>query len=50
MFVSMTAGEFRVDPHPAWDPKGRFVAFNGFVGGTRGVFVADLTALLPPAP
>lgn len=50
IFVSMKAGEFRVDPHPAWDRTGRFVAFNGFEGGTRGVFVADLTALLPPAP
>ncbi len=46
IFVSMTAGEFRVDPHPAWDRTGRYVAFNGFVGGTRGVFVADLSALL----
>jgi len=43
----MKAGEFRVDPHPAWDRSGRFVAFNGFVNDTRGVFVADLSALLP---
>jgi len=47
IFVSMKAGEFRVDPHPAWDRSGRFVAFNGFVNDTRGVFVADLSALLP---
>jgi len=46
IFVAMTAGEFRVDPHPAWDRSGRFVAFNGFVGGTRRVFVADLSALI----
>jgi len=46
IFVSMTAGEFRVDPHPAWDRTGRYVAFNGFVGGTRNVFIADLSALL----
>jgi hypothetical protein len=46
IFVSMTAGEFRVDPHPAWDRTGRFVAFNGFVNGTRNVFIADLTAVL----
>ncbi len=48
MFVSMTAGEFRVDPHPAWDRTGRFVVFNGFVGGTRNVFLADLRAVLSP--
>lgn len=45
IFVSMTAGEFRVDPHPAWDRTGRFVVFNGFVGGTRNVFIADFSAL-----
>lgn len=33
----------RVDPHPAWDPSHRMIAFNGFVGGTRRVFVADLS-------
>ncbi|MDO8542079.1 MAG: hypothetical protein Q7S40_16705 [Opitutaceae bacterium] len=47
VFVAMTAGEFRVDPHPAWDRSGRYVAFNGFVDGTRNVFVADLSTLLP---
>jgi hypothetical protein len=36
----------RVDPHPAWDRTGRYVIFNAFVGGTRRVFVADLSA--PP--
>lgn len=44
--VSMAAGELRVDPHPAWDRTGRFVTFNGFVGGTRNVFVADVSSLL----
>lgn len=46
IFVAMTAGEFRVDPHPAWDRTGRYVAFNGLVGGTRNVFVADLSAVV----
>jgi len=49
IYVSMTAGEMRVDPHPAWDRTGRYVAFNGFVGGTRNVFLADLGPLLEPA-
>lgn len=50
IFVSMTGGEFRVDPHPAWDRTGRYVAFNGFVNGTRQVFVADLTDLFRQKP
>ena len=36
----------RVDPHPAWDRTWRYVTFNGFVGGTRRVFVADLKELI----
>lgn len=36
----------RVDPHPAWDRTWRYVAFNGFVGGTRRVFIADLKAFV----
>jgi hypothetical protein len=36
----------RVDPHPAWDRSWRYVTFNGFVDGTRKVFIADLQALL----
>lgn len=36
----------RVDPHPAWDRSWRYVTFNGFVGGTRRVFVADLRGAL----
>jgi Tol biopolymer transport system component len=39
-------GTLRVDPHPAWDRSWRFVAFNGFVGGTRRVLVADLGSLV----
>ncbi len=36
----------RVDPHPAWDRTWRYVAFNGFVDGTRRVFIADMKELL----
>ncbi|MDD5349794.1 MAG: hypothetical protein PHQ12_06250 [Chthoniobacteraceae bacterium] len=39
-------GALRVDPHPAWDRTWRYVTFNGFVGGTRRVFVADMSRLL----
>ena len=35
-------GTMRVDPHPAWDRGNRWVTFNGFVDGTRRVFIADL--------
>ena len=35
----------RVDPHPAWDRTWRYVTFNGFVGCTRRVFIADLQGL-----
>ena len=35
----------RSDPHPAWDRTGRYVTFNGFVGGTRRVFIADLAGV-----
>ena len=38
----------RVDPHPAWDRTWRYVAFNGFVGGSRRVFIADMRSLLEP--
>ncbi len=50
IFVTMTTGEFRIDPHPAWDRSGRYVAFNGFVGGTRNVYIADLSTLLEKQP
>jgi len=42
--------ELRVDPHPAWDRSGRYVAFNAWrpAAGTRGVFVADVSKLIDP--
>lgn len=40
-------GEMRVDPHPAWDREFRRLAFNASVDGTRRVYVADLTSVLP---
>ncbi|MEM6392080.1 MAG: hypothetical protein AAF797_04845 [Planctomycetota bacterium] len=40
-------GEARVDPHVAWDRDGRYVAFNGFMDGTRRVYVADLASVMP---
>ncbi len=36
----------RVDPHPAWAPNNTHIAFNGYVDGTRRVFVADLSAFV----
>ncbi|HZH66120.1 MAG TPA: hypothetical protein VEY10_14585 [Flavisolibacter sp.] len=42
VFVSNAGGEFRIDPHPAWDRTGRYVVYNGFIGNTRNVFVADM--------
>ncbi len=36
----------RVDPHPAWDRSWRYVVFNAFVGGTRRVFLADMSSLV----
>lgn len=42
VYVSKTNGEFRIDPHPAWDRSGRYVVFNGFVGATRNVHLVDL--------
>lgn len=36
-------GTLRVDPHPAWDKSFRYIAFNACPGGTRRVYVADLT-------
>lgn len=37
--------EWRVDPHPAWSPCGNLVAINGYDGGTRKVYVANLSSL-----
>ena len=36
-------GTLRCDPHPAWSPDYKKVAFNGAPGGVRQVFVADLS-------
>lgn len=38
--------ELRVDPHPAWHPTRKLVAFNGCPDGVRQVFVADFSHLL----
>ena len=42
IFLSKAEGEFRIDAHPAWDRSGRYVVFNGYVDGTRNVFITDL--------
>ncbi len=36
----------RVDPHPAWLPGDRWVAFNGVLDNTRRVFLADFSSLV----
>ncbi|ANE45200.1 hypothetical protein SY83_01370 [Paenibacillus swuensis] len=36
----------RVDPHPAWDRTYTRFAFNAYVGGTRRVFVADVSGIV----
>jgi len=46
VFVLNTNGEFRIDPHPAWDKSGRYVIFNGYVGETRNVYIADLKNII----
>lgn len=48
VFVSNTDGEFRIDPHPAWDRSGRYVIFNGFTDNTRSVYIADLKDKIQP--
>ena len=48
IFVSDISGEFRIDPHPAWDRSGNYVVFNGYVGDTRQVYMADLSQLIKP--
>ena len=35
----------RVDLHPALDQAHRWVALNGYVGGTRRVYIADLSSV-----
>lgn len=39
---TQTSSALRVDPHPAWAPDDRHIVFNGFVDGSRRVFIADL--------
>lgn len=46
VYVSTQGGEFRIDPHPAWDPTGRYVVFNGYVGSTRNVWMIDVGDLV----
>lgn len=46
IYVSDVQGEFRIDPHPAWDQSGRYVVFNGFEGNTRNVFIADFKTIV----
>ena len=38
--------EWRVDPHPVWSMGGNAIIFNGCPNGKRGVFLADVRALL----
>ncbi len=40
---------WRVDPHPVFDRSGTRVVFNAAPDGIRGVFLADLSALLGEA-
>jgi hypothetical protein len=49
IFLSKAGGEFRIDAHPTWDRSGRYVIFNGFLDGTRNVFMADLKDKLDEA-
>jgi hypothetical protein len=46
IYVSKIGGEFRIDPHPAWDKSGRYVIFNGFINNTRNVFMVDISEWL----
>lgn len=46
IFVSKIDGEFRIDPHPAWDKSGRYIVFNGYIDNTRNVFMADISEWL----
>lgn len=37
---------FRLDPHPTWDRSGRYVIFNSYEDGSRGVYIADLKEVI----
>lgn len=39
-------GALRIDPHPAWLPGYKHIAFNAAPDGTRRVFIADLSEKL----
>lgn len=41
--------EFRIDQHPVWDAKGRFIVFNGVHDDTRAVYIADVGEYLSRA-
>ena len=45
-FMGHDGNPLRVDPHPAWGPDHRFVAFNACPDGGRQVFVADFGELV----
>ncbi len=36
----------RVDPHPTWDSSFRYLVFNGYLNGSRRVFLADMNPLI----
>ena len=40
-------GEVRLDPHPAWTYDRKTIVFNGFDGGTRRVYAADISRIYP---
>jgi hypothetical protein len=39
-------GEYRIDPHPAWDRSGQYLAMNAAINGVRSVIVVDMRSLL----
>lgn len=38
--------EMRLDAHPTWDRSGQYIVFNGYAGGTRRVYIADVGKLI----
>ena len=36
----------RLDPHPAWTKDFNYLVFNGFDGGTRKVYIADMREIV----
>jgi Tol biopolymer transport system component len=41
-----SSGTLRCDPHPAWSPDYKKVAFNGAPNEARQVFVAELSGIV----